>query len=406
MKYKNKNILITGISGFVGSYLAEHLIKSEANIFGLVRWRADGDTPRHIRKHGLGENVTLLSGDLLDQGSLTNVIRQSRPDIVFHLAAQSFVPRSFSYPGETYSTNTTGTMNLLEAIRNQNIATKFIFAGSSEEYGLVYSNEKQYSDFIKEKGNLFPKPEKIPELPINENNPLRPMSPYALSKVQGDYMVRSYFMCSKIPTIVSRAFNHEGAGRGSMFVSSVIAKQVTQINNKGIQKGIEIGNVNSFRDWSHVQDIVKGYCLLADKGIPGEIYNQGSQRTDSILTYILLAIKEINLNPTKIETFKNGKSVIDPLEIDNSKIFNIHFNKTKLDALMLNQEINFDLSDEGIWITTEKGKIPVYFNPNRFRSLEVPILLSDTTKINKLGFKVENDLSDIIKDQIHYYLEN
>ena len=73
---------------------------------------------------------------------------------------------------------------------------------------------------------------------------------------------------------------------------------------------------------------------------------------------------------------------------------------------MLNQEINFDLSDEGIWITTEKGKIPVYFNPNRFRSLEVPILLSDTTKINKLGFKVENDLSDIVKDQIHYYLEN
>ena len=296
-------------------------------------------------------------------------------------------------------------MNLLESIRNQNIKPTFIFAGSSEEYGLVYSNQKQYDDFIETRGNIFPKPETIPELPINENNPLRPMSPYALSKVQGDYMARSYYMCSKIPTIVSRAFNHEGAGRGSMFVSSVIAKQVAQIHNKGIQNGIEIGNVNSFRDWSHVKDIVKGYCLLADKGVPGEIYNQGSQRTDSILTYILLAIKEINLNPTKIETFKNGKVIIDPLETDKSNMFNTQFDKTKLDALMLNQEIRCDLSDEGIWISTEKGKIPVYFNPNRFRSLEVPILLSDTTKINKLGFKVENDLSSIVKDQLNYYLE-
>ena len=133
---------------------------------------------------------------------------------------------------------------------------------------------------------MFPEPKQLPELPIKESNPLRPMSPYAVAKVSGDYMTRNYAMNWGLHAMVSRAFNHEGSGRGKMFVTSIIAKQVTSIIN-GFDDSIIIGNVNSFRDWSHVSDIVSGDCIIAKNGRPGEVYNQGSESACSILTYIL-----------------------------------------------------------------------------------------------------------------------
>ena len=403
MPWQGKRVLITGLSGFVGAYLAEHLVDLGATVYGLVRRRADGDIPRHIRFHRLEKRVNVLFGDLLDPTSIGDALDESQPDVVFHLAAQSFVPQSFQFPGETYLANVTGTLNLLETIRLRRLSPTFVFAGSSEEYGLVYASEQQHDAFVRDHGSVFPGPVSIPELPISEGNPLRPMSPYAVTKIQCDLMVRNYAMCWDIPAVVSRAFNHEGAGRGGMFVTSIIASQVARLSMADPDRNIVIGNVNSFRDWSHVNDVVRGYCLLAEKGRPAEVYNQGTQRTTSILSYILLALEEVGMKVEKIESFKNGKEVIDPLQSDTQPLWDHAFDKTKVDALMLADDLDFELEDEGIWVHTDSGKIPVKFNPARFRALDVPILLANSSKIAQLGFVSEHTLSDIVRDQVTYY---
>ena len=219
MNWKNKNVLITGISGFVGPYLVEELIKREANVFGFIRRRADGAKPKNLVEREIINNIHLIEGDLRDITSLANALDTSQPDVIFHLGAQSYVPRSFEDPLETFQINCLGTANLLEAVRIKDIDPIIIFAGSSEEYGLVIYSEKQY-ERVKEKYKvIFPEPERIPELPIKETNPLRPMSPYAVSKVYGDYLMRNYYHAYGLKTVVSRAFNHEGAGRGLTFVT-------------------------------------------------------------------------------------------------------------------------------------------------------------------------------------------
>ncbi|HML04782.1 MAG TPA: GDP-mannose 4,6-dehydratase, partial [Methanobacterium sp.] len=311
MNWKNKNILITGIAGFAGSYLAEELLKKEANVFGLVRGRADGQKSKNLVDRGIEEEVNLISGDLNDITSLANALDKSSPEFIFHLAAQSFVPRSFENSMETQQINCIGTANLLDAVRIKDTGSKIIFAGSSEEYGLVISSKEHYKQAKKEYGTIFPEPESIPEVPIKETNPLRPMSPYAVSKVYGDHMMRNYYHSYGIDTVVSRAFNHEGAGRGPMFVTSVIINQIMKLKFNEVNK-ISIGNINAFRDWSHVKDIVNGYLLLAENGKGGEVYNQGSMRTNSVLSYILFGLEESGWNINKIETFNGEKVISNP----------------------------------------------------------------------------------------------
>jgi len=405
MNWQNKNILITGISGFVGSYLAEELLKKSANVFGLIRKRADGSKPKNLIERGIVKNIHLIEGDLIDITSLANALDESQPDVIFHLAAQSFVPKSFQNPIETQQINCLGTANLLEAIRIKEYDSVIVFAGSSEEYGLVISSEKQYEQVKQKYGTIFPEPEEIPELPIKETNPLRPMSPYAVSKVYGDYLMRNYYHSYGLKTIVSRAFNHEGAGRGLMFVTSVITCQVMKLKF-GETDRIIIGNVNAFRDWSHVKDITKGYLLIAEKGKYGDVYNQGSMRTNSVLSYILLSLEEAGWDIKRIETLKGGKTVNNPTEIDNSRIFGVKFEKTKIDKMLLDGEIEFTPSDRGILVYTNNGrKILIEFDQSRFRPAEVPILLSDNRKIQDIGFKIKYNLRDIIKDQLNYFLD-
>ena len=403
MALKNKNVLITGISGFVGSNLAKHLLNEGANVFDLVRRRADGSIPQNLQYLSIDQEVRLMEGDICDISSISFSLDQAKPDIIFHLAAQSFIPRSFSNPLETIDTNCLGTVNLLEAVRMKNLNPTIVFAGSSEEYGLVLISQNQYQEALNKYGTVFPEPEHIPEVPINEKNPLRPLSPYAVSKVFGDHIMRNYHASYGMKTIVSRGFNHEGAGRGKMFVTSVITSQVTQFKRGEIDK-ITIGNVNAFRDWSHVNDIVKGYCLLAEHGKPGEVYAQGSQRTNSVLSYILLSIESAGYSIDKITTIKGEKTVNNPTETDSSEIFGLNFEKTKVDKLMLDGELEFLPADLGIIVFTDKGEINVEFNQERFRPADVPILLSDTTKIQKLGFNVRHSLKDIINDQLNYFL--
>ncbi len=402
MKLKNKNVLVTGISGFVGSHLAKHLLDQGASVDGLIRKRSDGTVSKNL--DNVKDDVRLIEGDLTDISSLAFALDGSTPDVIFHLGAQSFVPRSFTHPLETLNSNTMGTANLLEAVRLKDLDPIIVFAGSSEEYGLVISSEEQYNQVKRKYSEIYPEVDKIPELPITEKNPLRPLSPYALSKVQGEYLMRDYYYSYGMKTIISRGFNHEGAGRGSMFVTSVIANQVMKLKLGEAEK-IVIGNVNAFRDWSHVEDIIKGYCLLAEKEKVGNVHNQGSMRTNSILSYILLSLELAGWKVEKIATIRNEKEIKGPVENDNSEAFGVKFDKTKVDRLMLQDELEFTIEDKGIWAYTDKGKILIEFDPGRFRGADVPILMSDTRKIQNLGFRIEHKLEDIIRDQFNYFMK-
>ena len=404
MSLRTKNVLITGVSGFVGSHLAKHLISQGAQVFGLVRRRADGTTPQNLKYLGIEKEARLLEGDVRDISSIATALDQAKPGIIFHLAAQSFIPRSFSCPGETMEINCLGTSNLLEAIRSKELDSVVVFAGSSEEYGLVIFSHQQYQKIKSKYGTIFPEPASIPELPITEINPLRPMSPYAVSKVYADYLMRNYHTCFGVKTIVSRGFNTEGAGRGKMFVTSAITHQVMQLKRGEIDK-VLIGNVNAFRDWSHISDILKGYSLLAERGEYGEVYNQGSQRTNSVLSYLLLSLECAGYTIDKIQTIKGNKVIDKPNEADNSEMFGLRFEKTRLDKLMLDGKLEFQPSDIGIIATADKGKITIEFDKERFRPADVPILLTRTAKIQELGFKVQHTLRDIINDQLNYFLD-
>ncbi|MFC2050536.1 GDP-mannose 4,6-dehydratase [Chloroflexota bacterium] len=404
MSLKRKNIFITGISGFAGSNMAKHLLDEGANVFGLVRRRADGSIPQNIKYLGIENEVVLLEGDVRDISSVAFALDQAKPDVVFHLAAQSFIPRSFASPNETMEINCLGTANLLEAIRNKGLDAVIVFAGSSEEYGLIFLSDFQYQRALKRYGMIFPPPIAIPELPVMETNPLRPMSPYAVSKVYADYLMRNYHTSYGLKTIVSRGFNHEGAGRGRMFVTSSVTQQVMQYKRGEINK-IRIGNVNAFRDWSHVSDILKGYCFLVEKGRYGDVYNQGSQRTNSVLSYLLLSLECAGYAVKRVETIGGKKVADNPNELDSSKMFGLRFEKTKVDRLILDGKLEFELSDIGIVVITDKGKITVEFDEEKFRPTEVPILLASTAKIEELGFQVQHSLRDIINDQLNYFLD-
>jgi len=299
--------------------------------------------------------------------------------------------------------NFLGTVNLLEAVKAKDLDPTIVFAGSSEEYGLAIISKHQYQEVLSKYGVVFAEPEHIPELPITETNPLRPLSPYAVSKVSADYVMRNYHSSYGMKNIVSRGFNHEGPGRGKMFVTSAITWQVMKLKRGEIDK-LSIGNVNAFRDWSHVNDIVNGYCLLAEHGKPGNVYIQGSQRTNSVLSYLLLSLEAAGYAISKIRTIKGDKEVNNPTEIDSSEAFGLKFDKTKVDRLMLDGKLEFHLSDMGIEVVTDKGEVTVEFDQQRFRPADVPILLSSTAKIRKLGFEVKHSLKDIINDQLNYFL--
>jgi GDPmannose 4,6-dehydratase len=383
--------------------MAKHLIDQGVEVYGLLRRRADGMSPHNLSRLGIAGEVHLLEGDLDNISSIGNALSVSDADVVFHLGAQSFVPRSFSDPLETMSSNCGGTANILEAIRIKDMDPVVVFAGTSEEYGLVVSSEAQYKKALEKHGTIFPEPESIPEVPIAETNPLRPMSPYAVSKLYGDFLMRNYWHSYGIKTVVSRGFNHEGAGRGIMFVTSVATSQVMKLKF-GEVDGLNIGNVNAFRDWSHVSDIIKRYQILAEKGRYGDVYNQGSMRTNSVLSYMLLSLNEAGYPISRMETFNGEKVVEDPLKPDRSEIFGISFEKTRIDDKLLRGELEFAPEDGGIIVHTGSGKIKIAFDPDRFRPAEVPILLSDTRKIESLGFSAERKVTDIIKDQLNLYL--
>ena len=240
--------LITGITGFAGSHLAEYLLAEhpDVEVFGTYRWRSRMDNVEHFRSR-----VKLLEADLRDYTSMYNALDRSRPDFIFHLAAQSFVPSSWTAPNETLTTNIAGQTNLFEAIRSLRLDPVVQIACSSEQYGLVLPDE----------------------VPIKETNPLRPLSPYAVSKVAQDYLGYQYFQSYGLKAIRTRGFNHTGPRRGQVFVTSNFCSQVAAIE-LGLQEPvIRVGNLDAIRDFTDVRDMVRAYWLAVNHGKPGEVYN-------------------------------------------------------------------------------------------------------------------------------------
>jgi GDP-4-dehydro-6-deoxy-D-mannose reductase len=268
-------VLITGVTGFVGSHLAEYALGLGAEVYGCYRWRSKTENIDHIR-----HRITLIEADLRDLSSVQNLVTLAAPDYIVHLAAQSFVAASWQAPAETLYTNSVSQVNLLEAIRSRkSAAPRFIVIGSSEEYGLVHEHE----------------------LPIRESNPLRPLSPYAVSKVTQDLMGYQYFQSYGLPIMRTRAFNHEGPRRGDVFVTSNFAKQVVEIETGKRPPVISVGNLMARRDYTDVRDIVRGYWRLLEAGEPGEVYNLATGKAWAIREVVDFMIAASHVPGIKVE---------------------------------------------------------------------------------------------------------
>lgn len=266
-------ILITGITGFVGSYLAEYIIglDKENDVYGLCRWRSRRDNLVNIYN-----KVNLVDGDLCDLGSLIRHFKTIRPDIIFHLAAQSYVVTSFNSPVQTLLTNAIGTTNLLEAVRIVEIDPVIHICSSSEVYGQV------------DKSNI----------PIKEDCPFKPASPYAVSKVAEDMIAYQYYCSYHLKTIRTRMFTHTGPRRGDTFAISSFAKQIAAAE-LGLNKPVvKVGNLKSVRTFCDVRDAVRAYWLLVNRCAPGDVYNIGGNRTMTVggALDILLALSKSKLN--------------------------------------------------------------------------------------------------------------
>ena len=233
-------VLITGFTGFVGSHLADYLVaRGDVEIFGTHRWRSRMENVEH-----LGDRVRRVECDLRDAGAVRRLLGEVRPDRIFHLAAQSYVPTSWLAPGETLNGNVQGQVNLFEAIRDLDLPTRVQIAGSSEEYGLVLPHE----------------------VPLREDSPLRPLSPYAVSKVAQDLLAYQYWKSYQLHVVRTRGFNHTGPRRGEVFVTSNFARQIAEIE-KGIREPVvRVGNLESVRDFTDVRDMVRAYWLALERG--------------------------------------------------------------------------------------------------------------------------------------------
>lgn len=267
------SVLITGISGFMASHLTDYILKNKlGEIYGTIRNKNEdlGNIAQTLDK------AHILECDINDYSAVQSTVEESHPDYVFHLAAQSFVPSSWRSPAETLQTNIIGSSNLFEAIRRSGFDPRIQIAGSSEEYGLVRPNE----------------------IPIKETNPLRPLSPYGVSKVAMDLMGFQYFKSYGLKVIRTRCFNTTGPRRHSRFVCSNWARQIVEIE-KGLREPIILhGNLESYRDFSDVRDIVRALWLAATKCSPGEVYNICSEKSWQMKQVLELLTR---VSRTKIE---------------------------------------------------------------------------------------------------------
>ncbi len=250
-------VLITGVTGMVGSHLADYILDAhpEVIVHGLTRWRSPIENIRH-----LDGRIRLHHADLTDLASLMRLLDTAAPNRIFHLAAQSYVTTSFSAPVDTLATNVLGTTNLLEAVRLSGGHPRIHVCSSSEVYGQVEEND----------------------LPISESQPFRPASPYAVSKVGEDMIAYQYGLSYGLKILRTRMFTHTGPRRGDVFAESAFACQIAKIEARHQSGPVRVGNMDSVRTYADVRDAVRAYWLLLEKCPPGSVYNIGGERTVTI----------------------------------------------------------------------------------------------------------------------------
>lgn len=288
-------VLITGITGMVGSHLAEYLLaQTDWDLYGMCRWRSPlSNLEALIPRINAKDRVTLLYGDLRDTVAVQGVVRNAAPDFVFHLAAQSFPRTSFDAPLDTFDTNIQGTARLLDALRMMSPEALVHVCSSSEVFGRV-SREK---------------------LPINEDCTFHPASPYAISKIGTDLIGRFYAEAYGLKVMVTRMFTHTGPRRGDVFAESTFAKQIAMIEQGFIPPVVKVGNLASLRTVADVRDAVRAYyMLLTVNPIAGEYYNIGGAHTVTV-EEILQALVKLSICGDRI-TVEVDSERLRPIDAD------------------------------------------------------------------------------------------
>jgi GDP-mannose 4,6-dehydratase len=301
-------ILITGANGFVGSHLIEYILNNHSDYMVCAMYRSHTSDMKNV-EHIQSDRLEWVKCDLTDANDVSELFKENTYSKIFHLAAQSFVPASFTAPAHTIQANVIGTINLLEAVRKYNKDAVVMICSSSEVYGHQV------------------------HIPTVETEPFDPISPYALSKCGQDLAGTMYAKVYGLKTVITRAFTHTGSRRGDVFFASSFAKQIAKIE-KGLQPNIvKVGNLESHRTIMNVKDCVRAYWLLTEHGVWGEAYNVGGIETwkvRDVLTELcnlykgdvpliievdpsLLRPKDVNMqvpDVTKLQTITNWKPEI------------------------------------------------------------------------------------------------
>ena len=307
--------LITGITGMVGSHLADFLLKeTDWDIYGVCRWRSPMDNVEHLLDRvNKKDRIFFEYADLNDQVSLCTVMKLVKPDYIFHLAAQSYPKTSFDSPIETMNTNILGTCRLLEAVR------------------MEMNTDKSYHPIIHvcASSEVFGKipPEKKPETGIHEECPFHPASPYAISKVGTDLLGRYYAEAYGMTVMTTRIFTHTGPRRGDVFHESTFAKQIAMIERGMIPPVVHVGNLDSLRTYADVRDAVRAYYMLVTVNpIAGQYYNIGGSYTCTVgdTLHKLISMSTVK-DKIKVETDPERLRPIDAdLQVPDCRKFKEH----------------------------------------------------------------------------------
>lgn len=290
--------LVTGLTGFVGGHLAEHLLEAGDLVVGLSASGRWPDSLRHLERQSRLERCDLAD---VSQDELADLVRRKQPDVIYHLAAQSNPQASVADPRGTWALNLGGALNLLEAVKASGLTPRVVLVGS----GVCYGN---------------PGPD---HLPVNESCPLRPNNPYAASKGAADLLGIQHQLAHGTNVVMVRPFNHSGPRQSHTYVLGGLARQVADVA-AGRKTRVEVGNLDVVRDFTDVRDVVRGYRLLAERGTAGEIYNLGTGRGIKLADalQILLSLSgraiEVYVDPARVRAVDQPLLVADPGKLRSS----------------------------------------------------------------------------------------
>lgn len=313
-----KKVLITGITGFVGQHLAKHLLsQNDSEITGTYRSESSREQLTDLK-----DSVSFKQLDLNDAEAVSSLVKELKPDHIYHLAAQASPMKSFKSPRETIVNNITAELNILEAMKENKLPTRLLAVATGEMYGVVTPSD----------------------IPIDEETPLRPVSPYSVSKIAQDYLAAQYFYAHKLDVVRVRPFNHIGPGQKEGYVVADFAKQIAEIEKNKNEPVLSVGNLEAKRDFTDVRDMVKAYQLAVEKGKSGEVYNIGS-----------------------------GTSV------------------------MISDVLQMLLAHSS-------EAIKVHVDPARFRPIDVPEIICDSSKFQELtGWKTEIPFEKTLEETLDYW---